>query len=326
MKSQHLGGDNEIGEGNFASGTRIARALSDDATETPVEELKPGDWVATLTGEASTRRVQVAAQRRIDHTAHALPALVTPVRFRTDALGPCTPARDLLLAAEALVLIRDLASPVLVPAGALLNGTSITRAPPGTALNWFALELDAHDVVLAENLPVATARGPSADALDRRQPRCARLLLPGAELAALRARFAGPVEAHAATDASGDDRPLRLVVDGREVAPAEEPVGGEYRFVLPQGTGAVRLVSPARASPAPRDPRRLGVAVTRLELDGVALSLEGGEIGRGFHPVEGDEKMRWRWTDGGAWLVLPHNPGARRLVVMITDWYRNLRV
>ena len=329
MKSQQTHRENEVGEGYFLAGTRIARASGDDTAETLVEELRPGDLAATVAGETPTRPVQAAVQRRVDHTAHALAALVKPVRFRADALGPSVPRRDLLLPAEALVLIRDLASPALVPAGALLNGTSITRAPPATALTWFALELDAHDVVLAENLPVATARGPRPDTPDRRQARCARLLLPGAELAALRARFAGPAEAQGAQgapEALGDDRPLRLMVDGREVPPAEEPVGGEYRFVLPQGTGAVRLVSPARASPAPRDARRLGVAVTRLELDGVALSLEGGEIGRGFHPVEGDQKMRWRWTDGGAWLVFPHSSGARQLVVTITDWYQNLRV
>jgi hypothetical protein len=109
------------------------------------------------------------------------------------------------------------------------------------------------------------------------------------------------------------------------VSPTSEPVDGDYAFLLPEGAGAVRLVSPARASPAPRDPRRLGVAVTRLELDGVGLSLDGGEIGRGFHPMEGDQKMRWRWTDGSAWLVLPHSTSVRRLAVTITDWYRNLR-
>ena len=328
MKSNAKQPEGAVGEGSFVAGTLIARAGGDDAAETPVEDLKPGDVVATSGGEAETRRVQAVVQRRVDHSAHAQPALVTPVRLRADALAPGTPNRDLLLPAEALVLIQDLGKPALVPAGALLNGTSITRAPPATALTWFALELDTHDVVLAENVPVATARGARADAPDRRQPRCVRLLFPGAELAAVRARFAGPAEARMAQGApetAGDDRPLRLMADGREVPPVEEPVGGEYRFQLPQGTGAVRLVSPARASPAPRDARRLGVAVTRVELDGVALSLEGGEIGRGFHPVEGDQKMRWRWTDGGAWLVLPHGGGPRRLVVTITDWHKDLR-
>ena len=65
--------------------------------------------------------------------------------------------------------------------------------------------------------------------------------------------------------------------------------------------------------------------MTRIELEGVALALNGPEIGRGFHPLEGDHEMHWRWTDGRGWLVLPHSIGARRLVVAITDWYKNLR-
>jgi hypothetical protein len=35
--------------------------------------------------------------------------------------------------------------------------------------------------------------------------------------------------------------------------------------------------------------------------------------------------MRWRWTDGSAWLVLPHSTAVRRLAISITDWYKNLR-
>jgi hypothetical protein len=322
----------EIGEGSFAAGTRIALSTElpgNAAAEVPIEELKPGDSVAVLGGEVQSRLVQSLTPRRVDHTAHAQPALVTPVRLRASALGLDVPRRDLLLPAEALVLIRDLDSPALVPAGALLNGTSITRAPPATALAWYALELGAHDVVVAENLPVASARGQRADEPDHRQTRCARLLVPGPELAALRSRLAAPAEESAPLtepEAPGDGRPLRLIVDGREVPPVEEPVGGEYQFLLPEGAGAVRLASPARASPAPRDPRRLGVAVTRLELDGVQLSLDGGETGRGFHPVEGDQKMHWRWTDGNAWLVLPHSAAVRRLAISITDWYKNLRI
>jgi hypothetical protein len=329
MKSPQSNRPSDIGEGSFLAGTLIARARDGGADGTPIEELQQGDAVATIMGEAPTRQVHAVARRRIDHARHPQPGLVTPVRLRAGALGPELPRRDLLLPAEALLLVRDLTTPALVPAGAVVNGTSITRTPQGRALAWYALELDEHDIVLAENLPVATVRGVRADAPGRRQARCARLLLPGAELAALRTRLAAPVAAEppeAMEEALPDDgRALRLVADGQEVPPATEPVEGEYRFTLPEGTGAVQLVSRARASPAPRDPRRLGVAVTRVELDGVGLALDGPEIGRGFHPSEGDQKMRWRWTDGNGWLVLPHSTSARRLVVTITDWYKNLR-
>src|SRR5271168_363518 len=144
------------------------------------------------------------------------------------------PRRDLLLPPEALLLFRDLpgspaGSAVLVQVGALVNGTTIVHAPPAAALNWCALELDAHDVVLAENLPVATVRPDSEETPGRRQPLCARLLLPGPELVALRMRLAaaaaalgdaGAAEPAPADDFGDDDTEvLRLFADGGEIGP-----------------------------------------------------------------------------------------------------------
>jgi hypothetical protein len=351
-----------IGDGNFLAGTRIALAPTEDATaaepgaaETPagaaeaaVEELVATAAVLTLGGAVAARPVRRVVQRRLDHGLHPERALVTPVRVRAGALAPEVPRRDLLLPPEALLLFRDLPGrdrapaepgqpPVLVPVGALVNGTTIVQAPPAAALNWCALELDAHDVVLAENLPVATLRPESAEAPGRRARPCARLLLPGAELVALRARLAreaaaGPmllpeaVPAAAEPEITDDEtQALRLFVGGAEIPPEVEPEGGDYLFALPEDTGAVRLVSPRRASPAPRDKRRLGVAVMRLTLDGEELSLDGPELGRGFHPAEGNETMRWRWTDGRAWLVLPHSAATRQLAVKISDWHTQLK-
>jgi hypothetical protein len=329
-----------IGDGSFLAGTRIALPPADDgeaAAETAVEELAADAAVLTVGGELAARPVRRVTQRRVDHGSQPDRALTTPVRVRAEALGPETPRRDLLLPPEALLLLRDLpgsdGSPVLVQVGALVNGTTIVHAPPAAALNWCALELDAHDVVLAENLPVATVRPDSAETPGRRTRPCARLLLPGAELVALRARLAGAAaqlplrEAGVAETEIVDDETqvLRLFADGGEIAPEVEPSEGDYWFVLPEGTGAVRLISPQRASPAPRDTRRLGVAVMRLALEGAALDLEGPELGRGFHPAEGNEQTRWRWTDGRAWLVLPHSTAARRLDVKISDWHKQLK-
>jgi len=326
-----------IGDGSFLAGTRIALAPADDAAEMAVEELAVDAAVVTVAGVAAARPVRRVVQRRVDHGSQPDRALATPVRVRAGALGPEMPRRDLLLPPEALLLFRDLpgreGTPVLVQVGALVNGGTIVHAPPAAALNWCALELDGHDVVLAENVPVATVRPDSDEAPGRRAQLCARLLLPGAELVALRARLAGavmpepPREAVSADPEIVDDemQALRLFADGGEIAPEAEAIDGDYLFVLPEGTGAVRLVSPQRASPAPRDKRRLGVAVMRLALDGVELVLDGPELVRGFHPAEGNEKTRWRWTDGRAWLVLPHSTAARRLEVKISDWHKQLK-
>jgi hypothetical protein len=119
--------------------------------------------------------------------------------------------------------------------------------------------------------------------------------------------------------------PLRLFANGEEVAADEGDSDLQVRFTLPANTGPVRLHSTAHDSPSPKDPRRLGVCVVAMELDGAPIDLSGPIPARGFHSVEGDGTDQWRWTDGQAWLVLPYASTSRQLSVTITDWHRNLR-
>ena len=125
----------------------------------------------------------------------------------------------------------------------------------------------------------------------------------------------------------GDDSgpTLQLFANGEELDAQEGSTQTERRFTLPPGTSRVRLISRAYDSPAPDDPRRRGVCVVGLALDGAALDLDGAVPGRGFYAMEGDEQRRWRWTDGNAWLALPHSEDARELAIRITDWHRVLQ-
>jgi len=90
---------------------------------------------------------------------------------------------------------------------------------------------------------------------------------------------------------------------------------GTYRFALPPGCQAGLLASrscvPALMHPGAADHRRLGVAVTALALDGVAVPSDDPRRGAGWYPPERD----WRWTDGRAALTLD---GAAELSVAIT--------
>ena len=92
-----------------------------------------------------------------------------------------------------------------------------------------------------------------------------------------------------------DDPDLHLLVDGRVIRP--DWIGDEIGFVLPEHFAALRLVSrghvPAEISPTSNDRRRLGVAVTSLILDGVAITPEAGD---GWHAAEDG----LQWTDGDA--------------------------
>ena len=181
--------------GSFAAGTRIA-VPGPDATPQlrPIDELKQGDVVLVSIGETqSPRPIRRITRRRIDTASHPAPLRAAPIRLRAGALGPETPQRDILVPQEALLRFSFDASParlndVLVPAGALVNGISILREPGAGVTSWYTLELYSHNVVLAENAPTASFRGPAAETAP--MPPCLRLLSPGAPLLGLRSRLA----------------------------------------------------------------------------------------------------------------------------------------
>lgn len=344
------------GEGSFAAGTRIA-LTGGAAPSARVEDLIPGDQILALGGARIVMRIE---KRQIDLATHPHPARATPIRFRAGALAAGRPSRDLLLPPEALLFFcadpdqpgctespeppaDDAPAPpgLLVPAGALVNGASIAREPPTGLQTWFTLELDAHDVVFADAAATASCREPRSSEPGRspREPRCAPLLAPGPTLGTLRRRLAtlpiAPADAPTVVGAAPEPvdpyeflsfdaaHPVRLFVGDRELAPDSEP-GGVYRFLVPPGSGPARLVSAAGDSPAPSDSRRLGVCVTGLELDGAWLDLEGPTSGPGFHPTESDQSGQWRWTDGRAWIILPHATEPQQLAVRINDWHAML--
>src|ERR1700716_3436145 len=81
------------------------------------------------------------------------PLRVLPIRIKAGALGDNIPSRDLLLSPDHAVLIDD----VLIQAGALVNGVSIIRETnvPQT-FTYYHIELDGHELILAEGAPAET--------------------------------------------------------------------------------------------------------------------------------------------------------------------------
>jgi hypothetical protein len=126
----------------FLEGTRIATPGGPRA----VEELRVGDLVATASGGA--RPVVWIGSRRVDCLRHPRPELVHPVRVRAGAFGTRLPSRDLLLSPDHAVFAEG----VLIPIKHLVNGASVA-VEPRDRVTYFHIELDRHDVVLAENLP-----------------------------------------------------------------------------------------------------------------------------------------------------------------------------
>ena len=76
-----------------------------------------------------------------------------PVRIARSALAPNVPHADLYVTASHSLLIDG----VLVPAEALINGTTIIRhEPESDKLEFFHVKLESHDVVYAEGVPAET--------------------------------------------------------------------------------------------------------------------------------------------------------------------------
>ncbi|HJE23760.1 MAG TPA: Hint domain-containing protein [Methylorubrum populi] len=133
----------------FVTGTQIRTERGDVA----VEDLKVGDVAVTASGRL--RPITWIGHRDMKAVGAALPFHQQPVHVRAGAFGHGLPARDLLLSPGHPVLVgadADNEGGVLVPVMCLINGTSITREPRATVTYWH-VELDAHDILLAEGLP-----------------------------------------------------------------------------------------------------------------------------------------------------------------------------
>lgn len=126
----------------FAEGTMIMTA----AGERPVESLRAGDMVATLMGGAGLAPVRWLGRRTVDLETHPHGEWVAPILVLPGALGAGVPHRPLRVSPEHALLVDG----VLVPAGLLVDGVTILRTPPRGSVTYFHVELDRHDVLLAE--------------------------------------------------------------------------------------------------------------------------------------------------------------------------------
>ena len=124
----------------YCRGTLVRTARG----EVPVEELRIGDRLQTHGGPFRALR-WIGTRSYAGRFAAANPA-VWPVLIRAGALGEGVPHRDLRVSPLHAMFLRG----VLVPAAALVNGVSVVRLPSPARVDYFHLELETHDVILAE--------------------------------------------------------------------------------------------------------------------------------------------------------------------------------
>lgn len=164
----------------YLAGTRILT----EAGEVPVEALRIGDRVVTLAlNGPRLAPIRWIGRRALDPRRHPSPAKVLPIRIAAGALGAGVPHRDLRVSPDHALLVDG----ALVPAEMLLGLPGIRREPPSGPIQYLHVELDAHDVLLAEGAPAESY----LDCANRHQ------FANGALHAALHADFtpAGPAAA-----------------------------------------------------------------------------------------------------------------------------------
>jgi fibronectin-binding autotransporter adhesin len=310
----------------FVPGTLIRTERGDVA----VELLEAGDRVVTLSG--SLRPIRWIGRRDLVLTRHPTPCRVQPVAIRAHAFGEGAPSRDLFLSPEHAVLVDG----GLVPVRLLVNGASIQRDRGRRRVSYYHVELESHDILLAENLPVESyletgnrgmfenADGPlllhpdlSSDQTRRMAASCAPFFDDPARVEpmwrALAERATRCGWALPTARPTTEDPALCLMVDGRRIAPVSVSQG-KHVFTIPNGASVVRLRShravPSDLAPWVADDRGLGVMLRGLTVrsggDAVPIPLDHPGLGDGWWQAEwhGPAILR-RWTNGDALVPMP---------------------
>ena len=143
--------DNFVPEGGtfcFAAGSLIATP----AGEVAVERLRIGDTVLTAEGRAVPVKW---IGRQMVSTRFGPAERLMPVRFAAGSLGQGVPHGDLIVTADHGMLVDG----VICHAGALVNGTTITRVPlreMGESYTVYHIETENHEIILANGAPAET--------------------------------------------------------------------------------------------------------------------------------------------------------------------------
>ena len=124
----------------FCPGT----AIRTPGGEVAVERLAISDMVVTASG--MTERVRWIGRRSYAGRFARGNKAVLPIRISAGALADGVPCRDLWLSPKHALLLDG----VLIPAEVLVNGRSIVQAGEVDSVEYFHVELDRHDALLAE--------------------------------------------------------------------------------------------------------------------------------------------------------------------------------
>jgi Hint domain len=294
-------GGADISQVCFGAGTLIRTPRGD----IEVEALTVGDEVMTYRGER--RPIAWIGVGKVLATRGRRTA-ATPVIVRKGALADNVPFRDLRITKGHSLYIDG----VLIPVEFLINHRSIVWDDRTQEVSIFHVELDSHDILIADGAPAESYRDDGNRWLFQNansgwplppKEACAPVLTGGNVVDVVWHRLldrAGPRKHVPLTD----DPDLHLLIDGRR-ANAMARLGQAYVFPLSVVPADLHVVSRA-AVPAElglaRDFRSLGVALRRIVVrKGMrfrTIYASGAQLSEGFHTFEPDNGFRW--TDGDA--------------------------
>jgi hypothetical protein len=287
----------------FLAGTMIATPSGECA----VERLKIGDQVLTASGKVrpiawiGTGRVLATRNRR---------TAATPVIVRKSAFAPNVPYADLRVTKGHAFWFDG----VLIPAEFLVNHRTILWDDHAREITIYHIELDAHDILLANGAQAESYRDDGNRWLFQNgnsgwdqpaKPPCAPVLTGGETVDTVWRRLLDRSGARPGLPLTSDPD-LHLTVDGRRLDPT---IAGKTAsiFHLDRVPVSIRLSSRSAAPQElglSRDPRCLGVAIDRIELrqgrTTRVLVAGSAALTNGFHPFEPEARLQW--TDGDAEL------------------------
>jgi uncharacterized repeat protein (TIGR03803 family) len=312
----------------FLPGTQITTPSG----EVAIERLKVGDAVSTVRGDS--RRIVWIGHGRVLATRGRRNA-ATPVIVRESALADNVPNRDLHITKAHSLYVDG----VLIPAEYLINHRSIIWDDHAQEIPLYHIELETHDVLLANGAPAESYRDDGNRRLFQNansgwhlpaQEPYAPVLMGGPLVDAIWRRLLDRADHHDPPLLT-EDADLHVVMDGERVD-AEHVVRNAYIFSLPAIPSDIRIASRATA-PAElglaRDPRPLGVAVRRVVVRAGTkfriIEADDKRLDRGFHAFETHNEFRW--TDGDAALpqdIFTGFTGAVEVIVHVAATARYL--
>jgi len=303
----------------YVAGTRVLT----DRGEIAVENLAIGDTLVTASG--ARRPVRWLGNRRVNCARYADPAVIWPIRIQAGAFAPDVPSRDLWVSPGHAILVNE----VLIQAHNLVNGATVVQVPSESVEYWH-VELDSHDIIIAEGLAAESYLdtgnragffnngGAYLEAHPDFKPKhfmetCVPLVFEGAALQA--AKLALRERAEVLGYTMTDDADVHVLFDGERIDPVR--LGAQrVAFMLPADGSSIELRSrsfvPAQVRADSTDGRSLGLRVLRLQIDGEIALDDAAAFGSGWYPLESDSMgLRWRWTRECVPL-----PAGTRLVVI----------